>query len=261
MSIKTPRNPNPNIALLNRRQVLGTLCAFGAAGVATPFGIIPSTRAATTAASCTLSPALTEGPYWVDEGLNRFDVTAGSTLAAIAGAVPLYLYLNIVDANCNPLSGVQVDIWHCHAAGSYSDENQASNGASTLGQTWLRGYRISSESGSANFKTIYPGWYRGRTTHIHVRARYYDANGNVSYNWTTQLFFDDTTSDAIFANAPYSARMASDVYNSTDNIFSGGGSQTMLALVQTGSGAYTGTATLSLNLATAADEIWQDGFA
>ncbi len=261
MAFKLPKTPNPNLPLIDRRRALGTLFTVGAAGLTS--GVSRHALAASAiapATSCTLSPDLTEGPYWVDERLNRFDVTGGSTLAAVDDAVPLYLYLYVVDANCQPLSGVQVDIWHCHAAGSYSDENQASNGASTVAQTWLRGYRISSEAGSANFRTIYPGWYRGRTTHIHVRARYYAANGNATYNWTTQLFFDDAVSDTVFANAPYVRRTAVDVYNSSDGIYAGGGSQTMLALTRTDSGVYSGSATLSLNLATAADEIWQDGF-
>jgi protocatechuate 3,4-dioxygenase beta subunit len=260
MASKAKNALNPNLALLERRRALGTLCALGAAGLAGRLsGAITPARAAA-AASCSLSPELTEGPYWVDEGLKRYDITGGSTLVAIANAVPLYLQINLVDANCQALSGVQVDLWHCHAAGSYSDENAASNGASTLGQTWLRGYRVTSEAGVAQFKTIYPGWYRGRTTHIHVRARYYDSQGNATYNWTTQLFFDDTTSDAVFASAPYVARSSTDVYNSTDNIYVSGGAKTLLSLSKGLDGSYTGTATLALSLATSADEVWQDGF-
>jgi hypothetical protein len=76
MPHKTPRNPNPNIALINRRQALGALRAFGAVGAAKQLDdhIIPTAHAAAT--NCTLSPSLTEVPYWMDEGLNRFDSTA-----------------------------------------------------------------------------------------------------------------------------------------------------------------------------------------
>jgi protocatechuate 3,4-dioxygenase beta subunit len=170
MSKRFRNGANPNLALVGRRRALGALCALGAAGVVArmPAGAVASANAATT--DCALSPQLTEGPFWVDEHLNRYDVTGGSTLAAIATAVPLYLQIAIVDAACQPLSGVQVDIGHCHAAGLYSNENAAWNDASTLGQTWLRGYRSTAADGIAQFRTIHPGWYPGRTTHIHVRA-------------------------------------------------------------------------------------------
>jgi protocatechuate 3,4-dioxygenase beta subunit len=108
----------------------------------------------------------------------------------------------MLTAGCPPLQGVQIDVCHCHAGGLYSDEQ--ANG--TLGQTWLRGYQVTDANGNVSFTTIYPGWYSGRTIHIHLMARYYDSEGNTTYEFTTQLYFDDAISDIVLANAPYNTR-------------------------------------------------------
>ena len=83
------------------------------------------------------------------------------------------------------MANVQVDIWHCNASGIYSAEDVED----TSGETWLRGYQITDANGLATFKTVIPGWYAGRTTHIHLRLRStYDSTSNGGTN-TTQLFF------------------------------------------------------------------------
>jgi protocatechuate 3,4-dioxygenase beta subunit len=68
---------------------------------------------------------------------------------------------------CTPLAGAQVDAWHADAAGVYSDESVEN----TVGQSFLRGYQLRDSNGLAAFKTIFPGWYSGRTVHIHVMIR------------------------------------------------------------------------------------------
>ena len=108
--------------------------------------------------ACVLSPAMTEGPFFVDEGLNRSDVTAGATHAAVTEGVPLLLEVAVVGARsgCAALAGVRVDIWHADANGDYSDVG------AQRGRQFLRGYQVTDASGKVAFRTIYPGWYPGR---------------------------------------------------------------------------------------------------
>src|ERR1051326_51108 len=142
----------------NRRQILKGL---GAAGLALGFGRHMRAQ------SCSLvpSPALTEGPYFVDEILNRSDITVDPVDNSVQPGLPLALNINLKQvANCAlvPLTGVYVDIWHCNAAGVYSD--QAAN--NSVGRKFLRGYQASDRNGAVRFQTIFPGWYQGRAVHI-----------------------------------------------------------------------------------------------
>lgn len=247
---------------MNRRDALGTL---GALGVATFLGsrVLTPARAAggsvVVGGACTLTPALTIGPYFVDERLQRSDIRGDSTSPFIASAVPLYLTINATSAlasGCPALAGVQIDVWHCHAGGLYSDE--AANG--TTGETWLRGYQVTDANGNVTFTTIYPGWYQGRTVHIHVMARYYDSAGNTTYQFTTQLFFDDATSNLVIANYPYNTRGNRDTTNQNDGIYD---ASMLLDLATADSGAsYTGTIMLGLELegTTLGDIIYSNGF-
>src|SRR5207302_1794419 len=130
----------------NRRQILKSL---GAAGLAFGFG------KSLLAQSCSLtpSPALTEGPYFVDEILNRSDITVDPTDGSVQTGLPLSLTINLKQiSSCAlvPLTGVYVDIWHCNAAGFYSD--QAAN--NTSGKKFLRGYQATDRNGAMNFQTI-----------------------------------------------------------------------------------------------------------
>jgi protocatechuate 3,4-dioxygenase beta subunit len=134
--------------------------------------------------------------------------------------VPLGLTIGVYavrGAACVPLSGAQVDVWHADAVGAYSDE--AALG--TRGETFLRGYQITNDDGGVTFRTIYPGWYSGRTVHIHVLVRVFDSSGNTALQLTTQMYFDDTITDAVLASAPYDSRGARDRRNSTDPLYQG----------------------------------------
>ena len=109
--------------------------------------------------SCVLAPEQTEGPYYVDDQKVRRDITEGKA------GVPLDLLLTVVDAStCRPLRGAAVDVWHCDAAGVYS-------GVQGNTRSFLRGIQRTNAKGLALFETIYPGWYPGRTVHVHVRSR------------------------------------------------------------------------------------------
>jgi protocatechuate 3,4-dioxygenase beta subunit len=118
---------------------------------------------------------------------------------------------------CTPMPGAIVDIWHCDAAGAYSDVQD--RGFDTSGQQWLRGYQVTDANGLAQFTSIFPGWYSGRTVHIHfkIRTGFDEAN---TYEFTSQLFFDKALCDQVFAQEPYAAKGQQDRLNSTDNIYS-----------------------------------------
>lgn len=96
------------------------------------------------------------------------------------------------------------------------------------------------------FTTIYPGWYSGRAVHLHYKVR--GTSNSQSFEFTSQLFFDDSLTTQVFAaNAPYNTRGARTTFNSGDSIYSQGGSTTLLALGASGSG-YAGTLNLGLDL-------------
>jgi protocatechuate 3,4-dioxygenase beta subunit len=192
--------------LMTRRQTFGIAGLAGAGYVASRaagFGDGSVSDGLTTApadaATCTLAPEVTEGPFWVDEKLNRSDVTDGQS------GVPLAITLNIVDSDdeCSAYAGATVDIWHANPDGNYSDEPAGMGNDDTQGQTFLRGYQVSDAKGQVTFQTIYPGFYSGRTVHIHVRIRTFDGNSTTT-NFTTQLFFDEATNNTVFASGNYS---------------------------------------------------------
>jgi protocatechuate 3,4-dioxygenase beta subunit len=167
--------------------------------------------------TCVLSPEMTEGPYYVAADAKiRKDIRAGQA------GTPLALKLGVANvASCKPVKNAAVDIWHASAGGVYSDEQQNN----TVGQTFLRGVQKTNANGIAAFTTIYPGWYPGRTVHIHVKVH---IGGNVIH--TGQLFFDDMLTDAVFRKAPYAARGSRDTRNSNDSIYVNGGSRSMLTV-------------------------------
>ena len=165
------------------------------------------------------TPEVTEGPYFVDEGLNRSDLTADTTRASVVNGRPLTLTLTIYElagSTGTPLAGAHVDLWHTDAIGKYSDE--ASEG--TSGQKWLRGYQVTDGDGKVTFETIYPGWYSGRTPHLHLKVRTYNASGNETYEFTTQLFFSEALSNEVYATVPYNSRGSRNTTNATDGIYS-----------------------------------------
>ncbi|HEX5635658.1 MAG TPA: intradiol ring-cleavage dioxygenase, partial [Gammaproteobacteria bacterium] len=172
-------------------------------------------------------PEMTEGPYFVDEMLNRSDIRSDPTDGTVSVGTPLELTFNVsqVSANgCVPLEGAQVDIWHCDAFGVYSDVQNA------VGKKFLRGYQATDANGLATFTTIYPGWYPGRAVHIHFKIR---ING---YDFTSQVFFDDAYTDQVYLQEPYSQRGERNPRNDNDNIYNNGGSQLLLTTTPTATG-------------------------
>ena len=236
--------------ILSRREVLAL---FGGSSVAllaacAPGGALASpspattaqqtSAAATTAAatgpalatglpSCIVRPALTEGPFFVDEKLDRSDIRSDPATGVVRpGAI---LNLNFVVSRvsgsaCTALSGALVDVWHCDALGAYSDVDGA------RGQKFLRGFQKTDASGSARFLTIYPGWYQGRAVHIHFKIR-----PTSSSEFTSQLFFDDTMSTQVFAQAPYAQKGTQGMTrNTSDGIFNQSAGKLSLSVTKSG---------------------------
>ncbi len=226
--------------ILSRREVITLLGGAGLGLLAPAF----RSRPALGATGCMVKPELTIGPYFVDEHLNRSDIRSDPTSGAVKPGKILQLTFNVtnVNDNCAPVSGAQVDVWHCDAGGLYSDES--ANG--TLGQKFLRGYQVTDANGQATFTTIYPGWYPGRTVHIHFRIR--NTAPGETYDFVSQLFFSDTLSNTVFAQAPYASHTGNRALNSQDNIYNGGGSQLLLSPVVSGDG-YAASIDIGLNLA------------
>ena len=209
-----------------------TSAASSAATVAVPV-VVPTVGAAAVAApACIVRPAMTEGPYFVDEKLNRSDIRSDPTDGTVKDGAPLALTVNISQISgsaCAALSGATVDGWHCDAAGVYSDAADPS--FNTKGKKFLRGYQTTDANGQVKFTTIYPGWYHGRTVHIHFKIR-----TTSGHEFTSQWFFDDGLTDKVFAQAPYASRGQRDTRNSQDGIYQGGGDQLLLAPAPAGAG-------------------------
>jgi len=172
--------------------------------------------------TCVLTPEMTEGPYYLDGDKVRRDIREGRP------GTRLDLATTVVDVStCKAIKGAAVDIWHCDAGGTYSGFAQEG----TEGKTFMRGIQRTNAKGLATFVTVYPGWYSGRTVHIHVQV---SLGGNVLH--TGQLFFPEALTDAVYRRAPYNRRPGRDTRNATDSIFRNGGSKSVLKLAKTKAG-------------------------
>jgi protocatechuate 3,4-dioxygenase beta subunit len=246
--------------ILSRREALTALLGAGAAVALVGCGVgsasldqrtaTASSATATTMGNtpaCVARPALTEGPYFVDERLNRSDIRSDPTDGSIRQGVPLLLAFRVsqITNACASLAGASVDIWHCDALGVYSDVTDQS--FNTVGKKFLRGYQVTDANGLAQFTTIYPGWYQGRTVHIHFKIRSHTGAG-AAYEFTSQLFFDDAVTDQAHAQTPYSSKGQRTLRNNGDGIFLQGGQQLLLDLAKAGQG-YSTTFDVGLQMA------------
>ena len=177
---------------------------------------------------CLLSPESTPGPYYLDPGLVRADITEG-----LPGA-PLALVLQVVDADCRPLEGVRVDVWHCDAAGDYSGfaRQGSDRDARHPRRDFPARHAVRRRARRRGFETIWPGWYRGRTPHVHYTV-FLDERTLL----TSQLFFPDGASEAVFRGAAYRGRAAAqDTTNATDGIARRAGPRAYARVAQAGDG-------------------------
>lgn len=186
---------------------------------------------ADTAVVCRQWAEQIEGPY------RRGEQPLRRVLVEDREGVSLRLGLVLLDAADAPLSSGEIEVWHCDAAGRYSGyppphdagtppvtEATAPRTEYLTDQTFLRGRQPTNSRGAVEFNTIYPGWYPGRTVHIHVMAHTTDRS------YTSQLYFPDEISDAVFAHAPYLNRPDRDTTNTNDEIFPTGGDPAVLEL-------------------------------
>jgi protocatechuate 3,4-dioxygenase beta subunit len=176
----------------------------GASGTATAQ---PHSTPASTAgllddtSSCVLTAEQTEGPYYFDADSIRSDIREDREGTTLRLAIRVR-----AAGDCTPLPDAVVDIWHCDASGVYSGFDEGE------GDRFLRGAQVTNADGIVQFRTIYPGWYPGRTPHIHVKV-HVDRQTLL----TTQLYFDEETNERVYANAPY--EQGRDQSNASDGIF------------------------------------------
>lgn len=220
----------PSGRLLTRRELLALM---GAAGATTLVRSLPAR--AQDKPACVVRPQQMEGPYFVDTGLNRSDIRSDPATGAVKPGLPLQLTFRVsrVDGGgCAPLPNAHVELWQCDAAGVYSGVRDS--GFDTSGQKFLRGYQLTDAAGNARFTTIYPGWYPGRTVHLHFTIRAGPSARRDEF--TSQLYFDDALTDRVLALAPYASRGPRTVKNGGDGLYRRGGSQLLLAVKEQGQG-------------------------
>jgi protocatechuate 3,4-dioxygenase beta subunit len=211
---------------LTRKAWLGSalVTALGIAG-------LDSRETDAASVSCILAPEQTEGPYYIAGEKLRRNITDGRPGA------PMQLRAFVVDATtCRPIRNAAVDVWHADAAGVYSGF-----GSGSSSRTFMRGIQRTNSRGLAQFRTVYPGWYQGRTVHIHVKVH---VGGNVVH--TGQLYFPDSLTDAVYRLAPYASRPNRTTRNADDMIFRSGGNRSMLKVKRSGSGLYVATITMGV---------------
>jgi len=216
--------------VLSRREALLLLGAPGVLMLARPFALAAGAKEPP---GCVVRPQQTEGPYFVDESLNRSDIRSDLSDGTVKPGEPLDLTFRVsrLSANaCAPLAGAVVDVWHCDHLGVYSDVEDPD--FNTIGKKFLRGYQVTDAGGLARFKTVYPGWYHGRTVHIHFKIR--SAPSTTSgFEFVSQLYFDDALTDQIHARPPYAAKGQRNRRNEGDGIFARGGQRLVLDVART----------------------------
>ena len=198
---------------------------------------------------CVVRPAQTEGPYFVDEKLNRADIRSDPSDGTVKPGTPLeltFVVSQLGKGTCTPVAGAIVDVWHCDAEGVYSDVQDPS--FNTRGKKFLRGYQVTDAGGRAKFMTVYPGWYQGRAVHIHFTVRT-NPGAAAAHQFTSQIYFDDALNEKVLSQAPYTSKGPPDhrMKNASDGIFRQGGSQLVLPVTLAGSG-YAGTFDIALDV-------------
>lgn len=180
-----------------------------------PSGTGTVTNPGTGSSGCTVAPAETEGPFptKVPSSYSRSDITDGRTGYKMTAKLTVKSSSN----NCEPLAGAIVDIWHCDAEGNYSE--YGGSGMQPVNYQsvhFLRGRQVTDANGEVNFTTIFPGWYNGRATHIHVHV--YSAAGNSLK--ITQIAFPEGSGTAVALVNGYKKGMTGYTVNAKDNVFS-----------------------------------------
>ena len=156
---------------------------------------------ASQAASCVATQALTEGPYYSTDTPVRTNIAPGEV------GTKTKITITVVDSKCKPVKGAKVDIWHANAAGKYSAVEGVSG-------NFARGTQVTNSSGKVTFTSIYPGWYPGRTMHIHFKIW-----RNGSEVLTSQFFASDADNAKIYQSGVYAARGNQNTPLAADRIY------------------------------------------
>ncbi|WP_053063998.1 intradiol ring-cleavage dioxygenase [Caballeronia mineralivorans] len=243
-----------------RRRFLSTSLALGAA-----LRFPASAQAAESTHSsglCLLSAEQEVGPYYIEDELLRSDITEGRA------GVPLFLNIALVDARrCLPLANAIVDIWHCDALGVYSGFTKTTQSALPPGPmptgafgpppgagdlhgrpppppskptdrlTFLRGVQRSDTHGNVVFQTIFPGFYPGRTNHIHFKVRVAGSAGDGSLkgehvSHIGQIFFPEKLTLELMQDRPYREHRIQRTTLADDGVFLDQQGATSIARVQ-----------------------------
>ncbi|WP_327314779.1 intradiol ring-cleavage dioxygenase [Streptomyces sp. NBC_01235] len=243
---------------VGRRTVLvatgATAAALAVGAAAAPEA--PATETAdiapvAAAAVCTLTKEMTEGPYYLDGQYVRTDITEGKA------GIPLKLTLTVVDDDtCVPLSNALVEVWHADALGEYSGFVGGNGHSEPDDGTFLRGGVLTNSSGVASITSIYPGWYRGRCIHIHIKVHTgvtVTSDGHFTGGQeihTGQLFFNETITTAVAKISPYSTNTVTRTTLAQDSIYDDGGAAsgllTLTALGSSTSSGYAASLTLGV---------------
>ena len=208
---------------LDRRAAIRIIGAAGAAAVAAACGgdsaTSPSAVASTattadttgttgstssTNGACAVAPTETAGPYPSKSDIFRSDIREDRA------GVSLALTIRVINVSngCAPLANANVEIWQCDATGNYSEYG------SQTSQTYLRGIQTTDANGQVNFMTVYPGWYQGRATHIHIEVTVNGRSVKV-----TQIAFPETINNAVYATGVYASHGSNPTSNLQDGIF------------------------------------------
>ncbi len=196
--------------------------------------------------ACTLIPTETRGPFPLFEASAISSQTAliRSDIRETQTGVPLNLTVTVQNLDCIPVPNAKVYIWHCTKGGLYSGYSNGMN-PGQAGLTYLRGIQTTDAAGQVNFTTIFPGWYNGRLTHIHVEVYI----GNVLFRTSQFAFPLDSVagSSTALVNASYGRANNSITSYSGDNVFNDGYTQQLLTLDGSVSAGYTASHTFMLN--------------
>lgn len=185
-------------------------------------------------ATCSVYPQETPGPFYLDLDLVRSDITEGKPGKRVTLAVDV-----VRASDCEPIAGAVVDVWHCDAAGIYSGFPGQLGGLDTTGEKFLRGTQIADADGRVTFVTIYPGWYPGRTTHIHFKVHLGNSEA------VSQMYFPEDVTAAVYQATPYDVHGQKDTPNTLDGPANTGEMPALLELVE-GADGYDAKLTISV---------------
>ena len=176
---------------------------------------ISGTGSSVSATGCNVIPTETEGPFptKTPSSYVRSDITNGRT----GYALTIKLTVGNSNNNCAAVPDAIVDIWHCDAEGNYSE--YGGGGMQSIDYQslhFLRGRQTTDANGLVTFTSIFPGWYTGRATHIHVHI--YNSSGTSLK--VTQIAFPEVAGSALLTVNGYAKGMTGYTYNAKDNVFS-----------------------------------------